>query len=305
MASTISSINVALVEQRVVAALRYVLPMLDAFSFRCLTPQEAANTIQNDSVYVPIATDPSAASKTAGTAVTAGGTLAGTQVQLSNFYGAAWDANEGAMSPSLMPKYWADKAAGAVYVLAKTVIDAALALVTATNYSNVEGTDKLTVAAGDFGQKDLADLWKIAETKIKQRQRSLGLNATYAAALMSDASLALTFANAGGNFLSTGMLPTLLGMNTWAYGAFPANSESLGGAVFGKGAIAVAVAPQAALMEAGDGDIIDRRVITDPESGISVLYTMTGAGGGNVHGECSLLYGVAKGQNAVVRLVGA
>ena len=58
-------------------------------------------------------------------------------------------------------------------------------------------------------------------------------------------------------------------------------------------------------MDEGDGDIMERRVITDPDSGISAMYTATASGGGTIAGECALLYGVAKGQDAVVRLVSA
>lgn len=299
MASSISTINTSLVDQNVVAALRYVLPMLKSFSLGI----ESEGKIQNDVVYVPIATDPSAQPKTAGTMVTADGTLAGTAVTLSNFYGASWDCAEGAMSPSLFPSYWADKAAGAVYSLAKQVVDAALAVITAANFGNKDGVDKLTVAPADFGQADLALLWQYAGTKIKQRVKSLGLNAAYSGALMGESNLALLFAQNGPNFVATGILPQLIGMNTWAYPDFPANAQNLGGAVFGQSAILAAVAPPAALMDAGDGDIIESRIITDADSGISVLYRTKGTAGGLVSGECSLLYGVAKGQDAVVRLV--
>lgn len=301
MATTISTINQALVDERVVAALRYILPMLNAFSFRA----QAEGAIKNDSVYVPIATDPTAQSKTAGTAVTANGTVAGTQVQLSNHYAAGWDATEGSMPARLFPVFWADKAAGAVYILGKQVIDAALALVTASNYSDVAGTDKLVCPPADFGQSDLALLWQYATTKIRQREMSLGLNAAYSAALMGESNLALVFANSGTNFVQSGILPTLIGMNTWAYGAFPTNSENLGGAVFGKAAILVATAPVEPLAASGEGEIIERRIITDPDSGISVLYTTSFSHGGTVKGECELLYGVAKGQDAIVRLVSA
>jgi hypothetical protein len=46
---------------------------------------------------------------------------------------------------------------------------------------------------------------------------------------------------------------------------------------------------------------VERRIVTDPETGISCLYSVSAAGAGAVTGECSLLYGVAKGQNAIVR----
>lgn len=301
MATTISTVNQSLVDSKVVAALRYFMPMLKAFSYQV----ESEGKIKNDVVYVPIATDPTAQSKTAGTRVTANGTVTGTSVTLSNHYAAGWDATEGSISPAMFGNYWADKAAGAVYALAKQVIDAALAVVTAANFGNDEGEDKLTVSAADFGANDLAKLWQYGATKIKQREVSLGLNASYAAALMGETSLAQVFATGGSNFIATGVLPTLIGMNTWAYPAFPANSENLGGAVFGRAAILVGCAPVAPLAAAGEGNIVERRIITDTDSGISVLYTMTADGAGTVNGECEMLYGVAKGQDAVVRLVSA
>ena len=56
-----------------------------------------------------------------------------------------------------------------------------------------------------------------------------------------------------------------------------------------------------ALGAAGEGAVSESRVIMDPDSGISVLYKSTIEVGGAVKGECSILYGVAKGQNAAVR----
>lgn len=301
MASTISTINQSLVDERVVAALRYVLPMLRSFSLGISTKP----LILNDAVYVPIATDPTVGVKTPGTMGTATGTLTGTLVTVDTPKVAAWDAVEGSMPARLFPQYWADKSAGAVYGLAKTVIDAALALITQANFGNTEGTDKLTVAPADFGANDLGLLWQYAATKIKQRVSSLGLNAAYAGALMGETNLATIFSNTGNNFLASGVLPQLIGMNTWAYPSFPANSQNLGGAVFGQAALLVAVATPDELMGAGDGNIADRRIITDPDSGISVLYTQKADAGGTITGECQLYYGVAKGQDAVVRLCSA
>lgn len=297
MASTISTINESLVDQKVVEALRYVLPMLRTFSYNVTSE----GRIKDDSIYVPIATDPSAQSKTAGTLVTANGTVTGTQVQLSNFYAAGWDATEGTMAPPLFANYWADKAAGAVYSLAKQIIDAALALLTNANFST-----KHTCAAADFGPNDLAELWRLAEENIKQRERTLGLNASYAAQLLGNTNVGLIYSTSGNNFMATGVMPQLIGMNTWAYGAFPSNSENLGGAVIGRAALLVATAPPAPLAASGEGQILERRIITDPASGLSVLYTSTVSAGGTVNGECCVLYGVAKGQaGAAVRLVSA
>lgn len=298
MATTIATVNQSLVDEAVVSALRDIKPMLDAFSYK----PEAVGKIKNDVVFVPIATDPTSQNKTAGTRVTTDGTLAGTAVTLSNFKGAAWDAAEGAIGRSVFENYWVDKIAGAIHSLGKNVVDTALALVTATNYSNVEGTDKLTVAIADFGLSDLTKLWQYAIAKIKDQKMSFGMNPAVAGAIFGESTVASAFAFNGTNFIQTGAVPQLLGMNTWMYGAFPANSENLASAIFGKAAILVGVAPPEPLFDSG-GDVVEKRIITDPESGISVLYAMSAAGGGLVSGECSVLFGVAKGQDSIVRHV--
>jgi hypothetical protein len=237
---------------------------------------------------------------------TGSGSLAGVSVTLANPRQAAWDAIEGKMNASTFQKYWEDKIAGGMYVLSKAVLDASLALVTATNFGNTEGVDKLTVAPADFGQSDLGLLWQYGATKIKQRSRALILNAAYAGQLIGNSSLMQLFATASGqNAAETGTLPRLIGHQTAAYPDMPANSENLGGAVFGQSALCVACAPISPLMNAGQGNIIDRRVITHAESGFSALYTMTGDGGGMIKGEVALMYGAAKGQNSVVRIVSA
>lgn len=302
MASTIANVNQTLVDSKVQEAMRYVLPMFSAFSMRTSFDRPH---VKDDNVYVPFGTDPTGGTKTLGTIVDGSGGVSGTQVQLSNPYGAGWDAKEGQVSRDLFPSYWADKAAGAVYVVAKAVVDAGLALVTKTNYGDVAGTDKLVCAPADFGQQDVALVWQYAETKIKQRQRSFGMGPALAAAIFGDSNLGLILTTGGSNFMQTGVVPGLFGMPGWCYGGFPSNSENLLGAVFGKAAICAAVAPVDELMQAGDGDIVERRMITEPSSGITALYTMTASGGGIVKGEVAVLYGVAKGQDAVVRVVSA
>jgi hypothetical protein len=296
MATTFTTITQSIVDAKVVAALRTLKPMLSAFTYQ----PSAEGAIQSDIVRVPIATDPTAQSKTAGTAVTDNGTITGTAVTLSNLYAAGWTANEGTMSPSLFPAFWADKAAGGVAALGKQVVDAALALVTASNYSDVEGTDKYTLAVADFGLSDLTTMWQYAIAKIKGQKLSFGMNPAVAGAIFGESTIANCFAYGGTNFVQTGSVPQLLGMNTWMYGDFPANSEGLASAIFGQAAILVATAPVAALAGA-EGAIIERRIITDPETGIACLYTTSIDGAGKLSGEVELLYGVAVGQNAIVR----
>lgn len=300
MASSISNINNAQVDQRVVEALKSILPLFSAFSYQI----ELDDCITSDVVRVPLAVDPTVATKTPGTFLAGTGSLTGVDVTVNTFRGAAWDATESTMRPSLLPAYWADKAAGAVYGVARDVIDTALALVTAANYGN--GTnDKLTAAPADFGQTDAADLWAKATTKIKRQQKTMLLNTAYAGSLFGNSSMALIYAQGGENFLKSGMLPQFLGLNQMHYADLPANGENLGGAVIGRAAIAVALAKPSMLMQAGDGNVVDRRVITDPDSGLSAMYTMKADAGGTISGEVCLLFGVAKAQDSIVRLVSA
>lgn len=299
MASTISNINIAKVDERVVGALRDVLPALSAFSYRCAT----ANEIINNTVRVPLATDPSVATKTPGTKATGTGGLAGVDVTLDTPKAAGWDVKEGEMPRSLLENYWIDKIAGSVYALASYLIADALSLVTAANYGNVELTDKLTVAPGSFDSESIGKLYGIAKTKIKQREMSFGMNATYAGSLIGNSMLALIQSQSGRAPIETGIIPPLVGIPAWVYPGFPDNSQNLGGAVFGRAAIALALAQPDPLMEAGEGDIIDQRMITEPDSGLTVMYRASGGAGGLLSGECWFFYGKAKGQDAIVRLV--
>jgi len=298
MASTISGINSALVDDRVIPALRELKPALESFSYRV----EAQGRILNDSIWVPIATDPTVATKTPGTKATATGTAAGMQVTLDTPVVAAWDAIEGQIAGRLFENYWADKAVGAIHQLGKSVINGALSIVTATNFGNGEGTDKLTVALADFGVSDLAALWGYAQTKIKNQRMSYGMNVGVAASIFGESHIGTMFSNTGTNFIATGTVPQLLGMNTWMYSAFPNNSQGLASAIFGRAAILIGIAPPEPLWETG-GDVVEKRIIVDPETGIAALYTVYAHGGGTINGEMWLFYGVKKGQDAIVRHV--
>jgi hypothetical protein len=301
MATTVSNVNWSVVEEKVIPALRNVLPQLKSFSYAVESDQAK---IQNDSIFVPVSTDPTVGDKTAGTAMTPSGALEGKQVTLSRFRGAPWAFKEGTISRKLCELAWADKIVGAVWGLGKDIVDTALALVTADNFGDEENASKLTVAIADYGQADLAKMWELAESRIKQRERSYGMNAAVAGAIFGESNIALAFANSGNNYIQTGVVPQLLGMNTWAYGAFPANSQNLASAVFGRAAILVGMAPPEPLMDAGEGDIIDQRVVRDPETGIACLVRIYGSGNGTKSGEVLMLSGVAVGQaTAIVRHV--
>jgi len=94
-------------------------------------------------------------------------------------------------------------------------------------------------------------------------------------------------------------------MNVVHYNGVPTNSENIGGAVFGKAAIAVAAARPGFFMSSGMGEIVERREIMDTESGLSAMLTTKAEAGGKMSGEIVMLFGVAKAQDAVVRLLTA
>ena len=299
MASTISNINTALVDERVVEALRFALPMASLFSFD-VTAEEK---LQNDIIRVPIATDPTIATKTPGTLLTAGGTLAGTNVTLSSFRGAAWDATEGNISAMTLEKYWADKAAGAAYVAVKDAVDACLAQLTVANFPNPSSTGNATqaiIAPADFNQSNMASLWALGIKQIKHQDKVLMMNHTYAATVFGNSNLGLTYAMTGENFAKTGKLSDFAGMPMLVYPDLSITNTTLGAAVIGKAALLLGTARPSMLMESGEGNIVDRRVITDENTGLSVMYTMKADAGGTITGEICLLYGVAVGQQSAI-----
>ena len=299
MATTISNINTALVDERVIGALRFALPMANLFSFQI----DQEEKLQNDVVRVPIGVDPTVATKTPGTFLTDGGSLTGKDVTLSNFRGAAWAATEGQISAMTIEKFWADKAAGAAYVTVKDAVDAALALITPANFGNLANDVQITAPA-DFNQLALGGLWTKGATKIKRQDKVVMLNAIYGGQVLGNSTMAIVYALAGKEFASTGKVPEFGGMPMLTYPDFP-STGNLGGAVIGKAALLLGTARPSMLMAAGEGNIVDRRVITDPDSGLSVMYTMKADAGGTISGEMCLLYGVAKGQDAVVQLLSA
>lgn len=298
MATSFSNLNEAKVDAAVIDAARTALPYIKLFSHVV----QAEPAVQNSVIKVPLATDPTVADKTPGAYVTDTGGLTGVSVTLNAFKSAHWVATEGSIGADVFESWWLSQIRGGVKALIKNIIDRAFALVTSTNYGDTDA-DKLSVAVADFGQGSLAQLWAKGAAKIKDQQRSIILNTEYAAQLYGSSNLALVYASAGENFLQSGRLPRFIDLDVVHYADLPGNGENLGGAVFAPSAIAVAVAPPSLLLASGEGDIVERRIIQDPDSGLSVVYTVAASGSGIKHGEVSLLSGVAVGRNAVVRLV--
>lgn len=295
MATTLSNLSMAGIEMSIQAALKNALIPVNAFSVGISTDGMRKDDVKR----VPVLTDPTAQSKTLGTAITENGSVTGKDVTLDTPKEAAFVLKEGEVGPEEAQAYAEGLAAGAVYSLAKSILDAGFALVTAANYAT-----KVTAAAADFGMDDLALLFAAAETKKLGRNRSLILNSAYTAQLLANSTLGLTLATIGSDALKTAVLPPLLGMQSYMYSPLATNSENLGGMVIDKTAIAIAVSPIMQLVNEGEADCIFNKRVSDPDSGLTVNYKMVGnADGGYIKGIVSVMYGVAKVQDAIVRLV--
>jgi hypothetical protein len=297
MATTYSNINSARIDDAIQAALKNALVPLSAFSVGVKTE----GMIENDIVRVPVLTDATAQVKTLGTALTANGTITGVDVTLNTPKEAKFDLIAGSVPARQLQAYLEGLFAGAVYGIAKAILDAACGLITAANYAT-----KYTVGEGDFGQFHLAQVMKLANTQKQGRQRSLLLGSGYASELVGSSSLGLILATLGDQALKTAALPPLLGMTSYMYAGLPTNSENLGGAVIDKTAIAVAVSPIDQFVAAGEADCIMNKLVTEPDSGLTVNVKIVGdADAGKISGIVSAMYGVAKVQDAIIRIVTA
>lgn len=66
------------------------------------------------------------------------------------------------------------------------------------------------------------------------------------------------------------------------------------------------MSPIEQLIGAGEANCMFNNRVTEPESGLTVNYKMVGdADGGKIKGIVSVIYGVAKVQDALVRIVTA
>ena len=302
MATTLTNmVDDVLVIDAIQGALKNSLPSLKAFALGI----ETTGKVQNDVVRVPVLGAATASTKTPGTASTSGGSVATTPVTIDTYKESSWQLNEGQANAARAPKIFAGLAAEATYAVVKYVIDAVCGLVTAANFDNAD-TDKLVVAPADMGMNDIGTLWQKAEDKKLGRMRSLIMNSAYTGQLIGNSNLGLILATLGDKALLTAQLPPLLGFNALNYSGLSDNSENLGGFVTDQGALGVALAPPEALVSAGEGNKISDVIITDPDSQIVVRYiTMSDADAGYIKGRVEVMYGVAKIQNSVIRLLSA
>lgn len=152
------------------------------------------------------------------------------------------------------------------FQLGKKVLQDILSLVTAANYGDTEGTDKLTSSAGNFDGDDVIDLSTYADAKdFPDMDRALILSPAYHAAVRKDLKTADGFGS--DVIMRQGQVPSLDTFNAvYKSSLIPSNSENLVGMALHANAILVAMrylAPQAGI------PYTTAEAITDAETGFT------------------------------------
>jgi hypothetical protein len=99
--------------------------------------------------------------------------------------------------------------------------------------------------------------------------RGLIVNPDYEGALLKDANFRRDLTVAGQTTVNTAQLPTVYGFGYGATAAIPGNGENLVGFACFRSALLVGFSP---IAPADEGKVVDYRVVTDEETGISIEY---------------------------------
>ena len=301
MATSFTGLSEAQIDDYIIDAIQAALPYLRSFSTQLDHPE---GLIKGNSYIVPVSGLSTVANKTPGTFASASGTLTGVPVEADNFLASAFDAVEGVVSARTMAAWWSRKIRETTLNVAAACVDDALALITAANYGDTSA-DKVVQAMAGFKEETLGDLRAIAKAKLKRVPGAFVCGPVVASKLVVMQQIVLALAIADDrNSISDGRIPGgMLGYTAYEYADFPNNSENLVAAIIGESAIAMVAGAPEQLITSGLGNVTYRRIVTEPESGLSLQYTEIVDGGGKVSGEVAILEGAVKAQDTVVRLV--
>lgn len=301
MPTTFTGLSEAQMDDVIIGAIQSMLPYLGAFSTQLDHPE---GLVKGNTYIVPVVGGVTVTDKTPGTLVSPSGSVTGANVEVDTFKGAAFEAIEGQMSRRLLANWWPLQIRQAAKAVAQKCVDGALALVTASNYGDTSA-DKVVEALADFDMETLAAIRAVARKKLQDVEGAFICNADIGSRLVTLEQVVYALAIAQGkDAISGGALPgSVVGYPAFEYVGLPGNSENLVGAVIGKSAIAIAAGAPEQIIASGDGEVAYRRIVAEPDSGLSVQYTEVVQGGGKIIAELGLLYGAKKAQNAVVRLV--
>lgn len=299
MATTFTGLSEAKIDDVIVMAIRSILPYLGSFSTQLQHPE---GLVKGNSYTVPVDGAATVADKTPGVLVSASGSLSGVPVLVDKFKGASFEALEGSVDVRVIEAWWTKKIMSTAAVVAQSVVDSALALVTAANYG---ATAADVVTDADFDRDTVKAIRTAARKKLKNVGGAFICGPDVASSLIDMQQVVIAISE-GRNALRDGRIPgQLLGYDAIEYVGFPANGENLVAAVVGQSAIAVAAGAPQQLITSGEGEVAYRRIVEEPETGLSLQYTEAVEAGGRRVAELALLFGVKKAQDAVVRLVTA
>ena len=301
MGNTITNMSETMIQDKVLPALGLAVTPLSAFSMNI------GNAPKNvgDVVTVNVASVKTAATYST-TFATGESTTTGTSVTMAAPTFSSWyvDPNTEA-APT--PERFLSEGVEAVKIVAKTVYQAVLAKFIAANIGSAS-TDTTIVAAADYDSENQADLWGQLKTKGVTGNISAIHNIAYATNILKDAKLTDKSAS-GSSVMTTGELPSILGVRQFYTDAFPTvvTNESTGVIYTGSETAAVALTvPQS--VEAGLENAAGVRIalITDPASGLSFVWrTWMDANTGWYWGSVYVMHGQSFVRDSAVRLTSA
>jgi len=293
MSNTLAGINLAQTAQRSLDVLVAQLPALSAFA----TDFSDEVAVEGSSVTTRVATQPTVGSLSTGYAANAqGATTTAKTITLGDVTGLVLGFTDSEWSKSSINLYDIFIRPG-VNAVANDMIDDALALLTAANFSQ-----SATIAAAAMNHGKVVDLAKeLTEANVPKMDRFLGLAPGHYAALAKDVKD--TYAVGTSNVIQLNQLPPIAGMSVFEYTDIPDNSENLVGWAGGKQGILIA-ARQPAIPQGFTGEI---ETAVDPESGFALqLRKWYSADDGKYYLSMGAMWGVAVGvPGNIVRIVSA
>jgi len=268
MANTLTTVSETMVMDEVMPALKLGLLPLNAFSVN----YSREELYVGKSIKVNVATAKSAGAYSS-TFQSGDTTTTGTDVTIAAPRFSSWYVDP-KLEAIPTAERWLASGKEAAYAVAKDVLQLGLANFVTANIGDSDGTDCATFAAANYDVDDIADQWQYLKTKNVTGTISAIHNISYAASLMKDAALQDKSAS-GSNLITTGELPTVLGMRMYYTDAFPtALTNEYTGVIF-TGTETVACAIGAGMvpvsgLEAAAG--VREFVITDPDTGLAFIW---------------------------------
>ena len=284
MANTLTNMSPTVIHDDVLPALKLGLLPLSAFSVDFTDEPLAVGDVRR----VGIATARTGGAL--GSSFESGDTtVASTAITVATPRSCSWHVDPKREAFPTMER-WLAQARECTAALAKDILQIPLALFVTANIGNDDGDDAKTVAAAAYDVDDQADQWGMLKTKKVAGNVSAIHNIAYATALLKDAALKDRSAS-GSDMLTTGELPTILGMRQFYTDAFPqALTDENTGVIFtGNETVAGVVGGGHVPVDGLEGAAGVREfVVSDADTGLSMIYrqwvnTATGAYWGAVY----------------------